>query len=125
MDTANRSVLERRSFWQGHLVQWQASGLSQVTYCRQQGLKMAQFGYWKKRLLAGQTPDTTPAAGFIGLQRASAGAHRLVRPDIQATLDWLDARLKDLDGNLQRRLRASPVWPNRTTCCAAFLVSAR
>lgn len=74
MDTANRSVLERRSFWQGHLVQWQASGLSQVAYCRQQGLKVAQFGYWKKRLLAGQPPDTASAAGFIPLQMASAGA---------------------------------------------------
>lgn len=74
MDTANRAVQERRAFWQGHLVQWQASGLSQVTYCCQQGLKVAQFGYWKKRLLAGQTPDTAPAAGFIALQMASASA---------------------------------------------------
>src|SRR5512143_3313961 len=74
MEPANRSVLERRSCGQGELVQWQASGVSQVADVRQQGLKMAQFGYWKKRLLAGQTPNTAPTAGFIALQRASAGA---------------------------------------------------
>ncbi|MGB5064790.1 MAG: IS110 family transposase, partial [Candidatus Competibacter sp.] len=39
-----------------------------------------------------------------------ASAHRHVRPDIEATIDWLEQRLKDLDGDLQRRLRESPVW---------------
>lgn len=42
-----------------------------------------------------------------------ASAHRHVRPDIQTTIDWLEGRLKDLDGDLQRRLRASPVWRER------------
>jgi transposase len=37
-------------------------------------------------------------------------AHRQVKPDIQATIAWLEQRLKDLDDDLQRRLRASPVW---------------
>lgn len=37
-------------------------------------------------------------------------AHRHVKPDIQATITWLEQRLKNLDDGLQRRLRASPVW---------------
>lgn len=75
MDTANRSLRERRSFWQEHLAQWHASGMSQVAYCRQQGLRLAQFGYWKKRLLTARAPATAPAAaGFIAVQMASAGA---------------------------------------------------
>jgi transposase len=37
-------------------------------------------------------------------------AHRQVQPDIQATITWLEQRLRDLDDDLQRRLRASPVW---------------
>ncbi|HYQ91696.1 MAG TPA: IS66 family insertion sequence element accessory protein TnpB [Candidatus Competibacteraceae bacterium] len=76
MDTANRAVLEWRLFWQDHLGQWQRSGLTQVAYCRQQGLKVAQFGYWKKRLLPPQAPDAAPGAtpGFIPVQRASVGA---------------------------------------------------
>ena len=39
-----------------------------------------------------------------------ASAHCHVRPDIQATIDWLEQRLKTLDGDLQRRLRDSPIW---------------
>ncbi len=42
-----------------------------------------------------------------------ASAHRHVRPDIQTTIDWLEGRLKDLDGDLRRRLQASPVWRER------------
>jgi transposase len=45
-----------------------------------------------------------------------ASAHRHVRPDIQATIDWLEQRLKDLDGDLQRRLRESPVWREQDDC---------
>ena len=39
-----------------------------------------------------------------------ASAHRHVQPDIQTTIDWLQGRLKDLDDDLQRRLRDSPIW---------------
>jgi transposase len=42
-----------------------------------------------------------------------ASAHRQVQPDIQATMAWLEQRLQDLDGDLQPRLRASPVWRER------------
>ena len=73
MDTANRAVQERRSFWQDHLAQWQAGGMTQVAYCRQHGLNRDQFGYWKKRLLAVRAPDTAPTAtGFIAVRMASA-----------------------------------------------------
>ena len=73
MDTANRTVLERRTFWQEHLAQWQHSGLTQVAYCRQQGVNLAQFRYWKKRLLPPQAPSAAPGAvpGFISVQLAS------------------------------------------------------
>ncbi len=33
-----------------------------------------------------------------------------MQPDIKATIAWLEQRLKDHDGDLQQRLRASPVW---------------
>jgi len=72
MDTANRAVQERRAFWQEHLAHWHASGLTQVAYCRQQGLNRDQFGYWKKRLLSARSPDATP--GFIAVHMASVGA---------------------------------------------------
>ncbi len=39
-----------------------------------------------------------------------ASAHPRIKPDIEATIAWLGQRLKDHDGDLQRPLRASPVW---------------
>jgi len=39
-----------------------------------------------------------------------ASAHPRVQTDIQTTIDWLEARLKALDGDLQGRLHASPIW---------------
>lgn len=42
-----------------------------------------------------------------------ASAHPRIKPDIEATLAWLEQRLKNHDGDLQQRLRASPVWRER------------
>ena len=79
MDTVNCAMLERRSYWQDHVEQWQHSGLTQVAYCRQQGLKVAQFSYWKKRLRPAPSPGTTGgAADFIAVQMAGASAALVV-----------------------------------------------
>lgn len=42
-----------------------------------------------------------------------ASAHPRIKPDIEATLAWLEQRLKNHDGDLQQQLRASPVWRER------------
>jgi transposase len=42
-----------------------------------------------------------------------ASAHPHVKPDLEATIAWLEQRLKDHDRDLQQRLRASPVWRER------------
>ena len=42
-----------------------------------------------------------------------ASAHPRVKPDIEAAIAWLEQRLKDHDGDLQRQLRASPIWRER------------
>lgn len=39
-----------------------------------------------------------------------ASAHPRIKPDIEATIAWLEQRIKNHDGDLQQRLRASPVW---------------
>jgi len=39
----------KRRFWQEHLSQWEASGVSQKEYCRQHDLKLHCFLYWRKR----------------------------------------------------------------------------
>jgi hypothetical protein len=42
--------------WQIHIAQWQASGLSQASYCRQQALLTHQFSYWKRKFLTIREP---------------------------------------------------------------------
>jgi hypothetical protein len=109
MDTANRRLLERRTFWREHLAQWHASGMTQVAYCRQHGLTLAQFGYWKKRLLTSRAPDVAPtAADFIAVQMTSAGAPLAVvlnarlRVEVQPGFDpvTLRAVVQALGGNV-------------------------
>lgn len=54
---------DKRRYWQAHLDQWQACGLTQAAYCRKENLSVHQFLYWKKRLL----PDPA-SASFVEIQ---------------------------------------------------------
>lgn len=42
----------KADFWQKHVNDWQRSGLSQKAYCAQHDLKLASFGYWRRRQAA-------------------------------------------------------------------------
>jgi hypothetical protein len=37
----------KAAFWERHLAVWCDSGLSQAAYCRQHGLSLPCFGYWR------------------------------------------------------------------------------
>jgi hypothetical protein len=41
---------QKSDFWQRHIDDWRQSKLSQKTYCLQQDLSFASFGYWRTRL---------------------------------------------------------------------------
>jgi len=41
---------QRRKFWQTHIEQWQASGLSQRAYCLQYDLIIHRFYDWRRRI---------------------------------------------------------------------------
>jgi hypothetical protein len=41
---------QKRRHWKTHIDSWRKSDLSQVAYCREHGLKLHQFTYWKKRV---------------------------------------------------------------------------
>ena len=49
---------QRRRFWEGHIVKWQQSGLSQIAYCRKHQLKPHRFYYWRRRISKPQ-PDVS------------------------------------------------------------------
>jgi len=43
---------ERCQYWQAHIEAWtRSNGLSQVEYCRQNGLRPNRFTYWKRKFL--------------------------------------------------------------------------
>jgi transposase len=51
-----------RKFWMTHVRTWERSELSQAAYCRQHGVKLKAFGYWKRKLT--NKPD---AVSFVQL----------------------------------------------------------
>ena len=40
----------RAQYWQAQIEAWQASGQSQLAYCRANRLNYPRFGYWRRRL---------------------------------------------------------------------------
>ena len=57
--------LERERRWRRHLAGWQASGLSQAAYCRQQGLTQNDFSWWKRELARRDQSTVRVPAAFV------------------------------------------------------------
>ena len=55
---------EKRGHWQGLVTCWQASGLSQVAWCRQKGVAVASLRQWVAKL---NEPETA-SAGFLRVE---------------------------------------------------------
>ncbi len=47
---AGESQGSRQRFWQQHIDAWCQSGESQRCYCQTQGIALATFGYWRRKL---------------------------------------------------------------------------
>ena len=59
METTRSAEREaRKLYWEEHLSRWESSGLRQSEYCRQNGLGLHRFIYWKKKQ-ARRTPPVT------------------------------------------------------------------
>jgi len=54
---------EKRHYWEVRVREWEQSGLPQTVYCRQKGLKIRNFGYWKRRL-----SEPSSDVSFVSLQ---------------------------------------------------------
>jgi hypothetical protein len=59
-DKSKRQIAqeEKVRFWQGHIRGWRESGISQVGYCREHGLKETAFTYWKGKLTQDRSGTT-------------------------------------------------------------------
>ena len=94
---------ERRQFWLGHVQAWRASGLTQVAYCQQHGLKPKAFSYWSRQQRQGNPPLTlvpvavrpSSAHGELRLQHSSGW--QLVVPTTRDS-GWLAALLRGMAG---------------------------
>jgi hypothetical protein len=74
-------------YWRKHLQSWERSGLSQIAYCTQQGLKAKTFSRWRGKALArteaaSKAPPLTvvPIRVETSATRATPGIVRLHSP---------------------------------------------
>jgi hypothetical protein len=84
------------AFWEGHLEEWQRSGLTQVVYCASHGLHIKSFRRWRSKTReAAQTSNSlltlipirvaAPVAGSV-VQIHSPSGWRIELPAMSATM---------------------------------------
>lgn len=57
---------EKRAFWRGHVSRWSVSGQSQAAYCRESGLSLSCFKYWRRVLrVSGSPAESSPAFASV------------------------------------------------------------
>ncbi|MBT8389059.1 MAG: hypothetical protein KJP13_05365 [Altererythrobacter sp.] len=74
-DTTSRRVRRGRDEWQ-HLIDEQAgSGQTQAAFCEAQGLSLASFGNWKRRLTTAESTEQPwfELSGLSDVGSSSAG----------------------------------------------------
>ena len=49
--------MSKIDYWAKHIVDWQASGLSQKDYCTERDIKVHNLQYWRQRLSTGSSPS--------------------------------------------------------------------
>ena len=62
----------RAQYWQAQIEAWQASGQSQLAYCRANGLNYPRFGYWRRKFRRWDETGPPRASGFVPVVAASA-----------------------------------------------------
>jgi len=70
--------------WREHQEQWMRSGLSQLKYCEQEGIKISSFCYWRYRILSEEAPK--PPLRFSSLESTQALGKPHITPSIQMAL---------------------------------------
>lgn len=69
MDTT-KNYLHAQMF--AHYRNWEASGESQIGYCKRQGLSFAKFNYWVRKLRTSRRAPSVEASGFIAVEVATS-----------------------------------------------------
>ena len=87
MDAMTRT--EKRERWQEVVAAWEGSGLSQAAFCRERGLCLASFGYWRRRLreAVGEVGFAEVAIGDLAEAAAGSGVRLVVGDGVVVALD--------------------------------------
>ncbi|MEQ9365471.1 MAG: transposase [Leptospirales bacterium] len=67
------SRAKARERWAAHIENWQASGLTQVDYCRRENIDANSFSNWKRKLR--ETPEGEGESPFVELPPAKAATN--------------------------------------------------
>jgi len=86
--TSNLSRSGRRRFWERHLEQCNASGLSQAEYCRSNKIGLKSFQYWKgKSKRTGSPRQAAPALVEVPLSKAPSVPVSPAHPQLCLVVD--------------------------------------
>lgn len=90
---------QKHILWQQHISEWEKSGLTQTAYCKQQNIKLANFGYWRNRL-----NKSNPSRKLIPVHMESSTMIRLALPNgirLETPLHALNDVLQQIGRSLQ------------------------
>jgi hypothetical protein len=76
---------EKRRYWQAQVEAWRGSGLSQVEYCRRQGLSPRAFSLWKHRLGGAKQAAEAEEVEFVSFPLVAAEDPSVVPGGAQAS----------------------------------------
>ncbi len=84
-----KEIKNKREHWRGHSEAWQQSGQAQGEYCKQHGLNLKTFAYWRRRFKADSTPVKLVQLPSGVLQQQAGSALR-VKVDSRYTIEVSD-----------------------------------
>lgn len=74
--------MDKQEKWFTHIRDCEQSDQSQSDYCKEQGLNFSTFGYWRKKYMQDQIPDSTaPTGRFIPLDIQGPSTLEIIYPN--------------------------------------------
>lgn len=77
--------LEKQRYWLALIKRWQASGMTQMAFCKQEGISDKQFYYWYRQLRRRKLIDELPTAQISKPSQAPSFVPVVVKPAVQAS----------------------------------------
>ena len=71
-------IVNKREHWRAHSEAWQESGQTQGDYCKQHGLNLKTFAYWRRRMKKASTSVRLVQLPSEALRNSERSALRVV-----------------------------------------------